>query len=173
MTRAIETKRLQDLVTVLGQLERLHEELAGLVRAKVDAMRRADMPALREHTELEQALVNRIQQREGLRRQLMDVIGEGLGLPARSARRLTVSQLVSRVPDRQREEILGAAEKLRAAVSRVARANHLAGAIACALVEHLRRVFAAVRPKCECGTAYTDEGAAVAQVGDRILEAIG
>jgi hypothetical protein len=173
MTREIETKRFRDLITVLGQLEQLHAELADLVRAKVDAMRRADIPALREHTESEQSLVNRIQQREGMRRQLMDVIGEGLGLPARSGRKLTVSQLVPRVPDRQREDILAAAEKLRAAVCGVAQANHLAGTIAGGLVDHLRRVFAAVKPQGARGTAYTGDGVAVTQGGDRIFEALG
>jgi hypothetical protein len=173
MTQEIEGKRLKDLVTVLGQLEQLHKELAALVRAKVDAMRRADVPALREHTESEQSLVNRIQQREGMRRQLMDVIGGGLGLPARSGRKLTVSQLVARVPDKQREDILAAAERLRAAVCGVAQANHLAGTIAGGLVDHLRRVFAAVKPKGERGTAYTGDGVAVAHGGDRIFEVVG
>ena len=173
MTRAIEPKRLRDLLTLLGQLEQLHDELAALVKAKVDAMKRADMRTLQQRTEQEQDLVKRIQEREGLRRQLMDVIGEQLGLSPRSARTLTVSQLVSRIPKEQQEAILESAERLRFSVSKVARANRVAGMVAHELVDHLRRVFAAVRPKGERGTGYTGEGAAVPQSENRIFEAVG
>ena len=173
MTRAIEPMRLRDLLTLLGQIERLHNELAVLVKAKVDAMKCADMRTLQQHTEQEQNLVKRIQEREGLRHQLMDVIGEQLGLSPRSARTLTVSQLVSRIPKRQQNVILESAERLKDAVSKVARANHVAGMVARELVDHLRRVFAAVRPKGEHGTGYTGEGEAAPQSGNRIFEAVG
>ena len=173
MTRAIEPKRLRDLLTLLGQLKQLHDELAVLVKAKVEAMKHADMRALQEHTEQERKLVERIQEREGLRRQLTDVIGEQLGFSPRSARTLTVSQLVSCVPEEQQEAIVESAQRLRSAVSKVAQANRVAGMVAGELVDHLGRVFAAVRPKAEPGTAYTSEGAVLSRPECRIFETVG
>jgi hypothetical protein len=173
MTQAIEPKRLKDLIRLLGQLQQLHEDLATIVKEKVEAMRRADMPTLQKQGERERRLVQRIQQREGLRHQLMDAIGEQLGLPPRAARALTVSQLVGKLPSAQRKGIPEAADHLRTAVSKVARANRVAGMVARELVDHLRRVFAAVRPKSDGDGGYTGHGAATARCENRIFEAVG
>ena len=173
MRLTIEPRRLSDLIRLLGQLEQLHSELTVLVQAKIEAMKRADMKTLQEHSEREQQLVKRIQEREGLRRQLMDVIGEQLGFPPRSARLMTVSQLASRVPEDQGKAILESADGLRAAVSNVARVNRIAGIVATELMGHLRQVFAAVAPRDEKGAAYTGDGAMVARKEKRIFETIG
>lgn len=173
MTRTVDPKRIRDLLTLLGRLEQLHDGLAASVKAKVDAIRRADMQALQQREEQERKSVEQIQQAEGLRRQLMDVIGEQLGLPPRAARAMSVSQLVLRVPKEQRQAILDATQSLRAAVSRVSEANRVAGIVARELADHLNRVFTAVRPSRERGTGYTGEGVPVARKENRIFEAVG
>lgn len=173
MTRAIDPKRHRDLLRMLRQLTKLHREIVSLVKAKLDAMKHADVQTLQQCVERERQLVERVQRCEGLRRQLMDVIGDQLGLARGVARRLTVSQLVSYVPKRQGEAILAATGELRNAVADLARVNRVAGVAADGLVKNLTHVFASVRPASGPGDAYTGEGVAPGRSGYRIFDAVG
>ena len=99
MGESIEPKQFRDLLGLLSELQRLHERLTQLGRAKLQALRQADTEAIRESAPVEQDVAGRIQQFEGFRRQLMDAIGESLGLPPRTARALPVSQLLPRLQE--------------------------------------------------------------------------
>lgn len=173
MARTVEPKRLADLNRLLGSLRKMQGQLLTLVQAKIDAMKRADIPTMRELSERERALARRLQEREGLRFQLMDAIGKELGLPAQKVRALPVSQLASRLPQQQQASLLDAAEKLRNVMSRVAQANRVAGAISREIVGHLKWVFASVKPQDEKPTGYSGDGALVAATDNRIFNAIG
>jgi hypothetical protein len=165
-------KQARSLVRLLWDLRALQERLLEVVEARIDAMKRADLGAMRELGEREEALTRKIYERDGLRRQLADTIGEALGAPARSGRSLTVRQLAARVGDAVRPELLDAAAGLRDAVLRVVRANRIAGIIACELVQHLRWVFASVRPAAH-PVGYSGAGAVVGPAGTRLFEAVG
>ncbi|MGB2986517.1 MAG: flagellar protein FlgN [Phycisphaerae bacterium] len=173
MTKAIEPKRLQDLLRLFSSLRKLQEHLLALVQSKIDAMRRADIPAMRELDERERAIAKRLHQREGLRRQLMDAIGEEMGLPPQTARALTVSQLASRLPGPQRPGLLNAAEKLREAASKATQVNRVAGVISREILNHLKWVFASVKPADGEPVGYAGDGALVAPAETRIFETVG
>lgn len=173
MKQEVDPKRLRDLVTLLNGLHRLHEQLLALVRSKIDAMRRADIPAMQDMSEQEQALTKRVDQHEGLRRQLMDKIGEQCGLPSRTARALSVSQLSSRLRDPERTALQQSAQQLRNIVAKVAQANRVAGAISREVLTHLQWVFASVRPADGRPLAYSGSGEPVAATDARILETVG
>ena len=173
MTRSVAPKRLRDLVRLLGSLQRLQGQLLTLVQSKIDAMKRADFSAMRDLNDQEQAVVKRLQEREGFRRQLADAIGEEVGLPPRSARALPVSQLAARLPEPERTDLLDAAGKLRRAVSRVVQANRVAGAVSREILNHLKWVFASVRPGEEKPVGYSGQGVAVGPCETRILETVG
>ena len=173
MTRPSGSKHVKDLVKLLHQLERLHDQLAVAVRSKLDAMRAADLTSLHAGGRKEQELVKRIHEREGLRRQIMDAIGDHLGMAPRTARLMTVSQLVERIPPEQGRPVGQAADALRNAVAAVARTNAIAGVVAKELVNHLRRVWAAVRPAGGDPVGYTDAGIPALGSSHRIFEALG
>ena len=173
MRRHVEPKYLRDLLRLLDGLQRLHGQLLTLIRSKIDAMRRAEISAMRELSEQEQTLARRLEEREGLRRQLMDAIGEQLGLPPRAARALSVSQLASRLPEGQRADLLDTAGKLREAVAKVAQANRVAGAISREILTHLKWVFASVRPADVRPVGYSGDGEAVGTLDARIFETVG
>jgi len=144
-----------------------------LIQSKNDAMKRADIPAMRDLNDQEQTVVKQLQERDGFRRQLMDAIGEELGLPPRSARALSVSQLASRLPEPARTNLLDAAGKLRRAVSQVVQANCVAGAVSREILNHLKWVFASVRPAEEKPVGYSGQGVPVGPCDTRILETVG
>lgn len=166
-------KGTTELVRLMDELTALHEQLLGAVCAKTEAMRRADMPAMRESGRQEQLLVERINERTGLRRQLMDMIGDQLGLPRKTARVITASQLAARLPESHRAALMAAAVRLKEAVAPVARANRMGSAIATRVVGHLKQVFASVTGAEGSAPAYSRTGG-VAQRRDAMLfEALG
>lgn len=173
MKQEIDPKRLRDLVTLLDGLHRSHEQLLALVRSKINAMRLADVSAMRDLAEQEQTLAKRVEQREGLRRQLMDKIGEQCGLSSQASRALSVSQIASRLCDPDRTALQQAAQKLRSIVTKLAQANRVAGAISREVLTHLEWVFASVRPAGGRALAYSGSGAPVAANDTRIFETVG
>jgi hypothetical protein len=84
-----------------------------------------------------------------------------------------VSQLAEHLPEAQREGLLNIAGKLRGVVSRLAQANRVAGVVSREIVNHLRWVFASVRPAGGQPVAYAGDGALVGPSEARIFEAVG
>ena len=173
MTRAVEPKRLKDLIKLMGGLQRLQERLLTLIRSKIDAMKRADAPAMRDLNDQERTVAKQLHERDGLRRQLMDAMGEEMGMPSGTARALSVSQLAARLPEPGRTTLLDAAGSLRKVMSRVAQVNRIAGAVSREILNHLKWVFASVRPAEGRPVGYSGDGAVVGSSQSRIFETVG
>lgn len=165
--------RVTDLIILLDKMCGLHVELLEAVQDKTDAMKRADIHAVREACDKERALVQRIHEREGLRRQLVDVIAPRLGIAEATVRTMSVSQLATHVLSPDSDKLNKTAIKLREVMERLARANNTAGVIARNLVGHLRWVFASVRPSDETPVCYLVDGAVVSRSDTKIFEAVG
>jgi len=173
MTTAISSRRLTDLLRLLAVLETLHQRLAKVLAAKLQAVRDADMHAAASLAPEEQAVASRIQEQDGLRRQLMDVIGVELGLPARAGRTLTISQLSSKVRDDQCVLLGKAADRLMREASRVASASRVLGQTCRGVLHHLEWVSASLRPRQDKPQGYSGAGRPVAPCDAKVFETIG
>lgn len=173
MTKTIEAKRLRDLLKLLDTLATMNEQLFTLIGSKIDAMKRADLHAMRDCGEQERDMVQRMQEREGMRRQLMDAIGEEWGLSSRSARALSVTQLASRLVDSQRTALCAAADRVRKAVFKVTQANRVAGVVSREILHHLKWIFASVRPRDEKPAGYAGDGVMVPSCNTPMFETVG
>ena len=173
MKKPVETKRFRDLLVLLSELRKLHENLLAICQSKLGAIKKADVKAMGELSGEEQEIARRIHEREGLRRQLMDAIGDSLGLPPRTARALPVSQLAGRVPRAQAAALKEAAAKLGEAVLRVARVNRVIGAVSRGVLGHLGRVLESVGAASENSPGYSVDGKAVTVSQTQIFEAVG
>ena len=173
MKETIKPTLLRDLLSLLGDIETLHGELLGSINGKVEAMRKNDHAVMRELGKREHSLVATIHEREGLRRQLMDVIGKEAGWPARTARGLSTSQLASRLSEPQRSQLIDAGNRLRQVVSRVARTNRVAGQIAGRILNHLQWVFASVKPRGENPVGYTGSGGLMDTSTTLVFDTVG
>jgi hypothetical protein len=173
MSRNVENRRCTELIRLLAGLRDLQQRLAATVEAKLAAMKCADLAKMSELSVQEQNLVRQIQEREGLRRQLLDAIGEQWGLPPRSARVMTVSQLAQRLDHPVRFELMAEAEALRSAVLRVARLNRIVGVASREVLDHMNWILSAVRPVLDGRFAYGRGGVPVAPADSGILEVVG
>ena len=172
-TTARTPKRLKDLLRVLDGMCELHERLGEAVRAKLDAIGRADVDAMQEASDREQALCSRLSEREGLRKQLMDLVGVEIGLGERDGRSLTVTELCARLERDSRDELKRSADALRKTVADVAQANRACEVSTRALLHHLHWVFASVRPKGDPPIGYSGAGRAVSDIGTQLVDTVG
>ncbi|HNQ24459.1 MAG TPA: flagellar export chaperone FlgN [Phycisphaerae bacterium] len=168
-----ERQRLADLRQLLETLRGLHQQLLETIERKLAAMRRADFEALRVATMQEQQLVHSIQEREGLRRQLADLLGQQLGLPARGGRTLTVAQLAECLAGPARQGLLETADALRAVMNQVVQVNRSAEAVTRRMLEHFEAIFASLAGLHGPAGAYAGNGGAVGVGTQRILETVG
>ena len=166
-------RRCRDLVRLLDELTEQHTELLSAVEGQVEAMSRADGEGMRVAGQRAQSLTQRISTQEGLRRQLMDVIGMELGLVGGRGRGLTAGQLAERIAGPARQTLEAAAERLGEVIGRVARANQVSASVVGGVLGHLKEVFATITRDCSEGTSYAGDGESVAPGGMRILEAVG
>lgn len=167
------TTRVRDLVRLLDQMRSLYEQMFTVIDAKLSAMRRSDVAAMTHSGTQERVLSDRLGEREGLRKQLMDAVGEEIGPAGRSGRRLTVSQLANRLNEQDRVALLAAADRLRREVAKVSQANRVAGVVAREVVNHLQWVFAAVRPGAEEPSGYSKSGVVVSRMAGPMFDTIG
>lgn len=167
MSQGNAPRTIQELVTLMSGLETMYGELTQLLEAKVEAMRRADVEGMSQLGAKEIALTQRMHERDTLRKQVLERIGKSIGLNNARSRTLTVSQLTTHLDEPQRATLMDAAKRLRTAVFRSARVNRLAGAVARDVLEHMRWVFASVRPKGQASGDYSG-----ARIEHRILDAV-
>lgn len=168
-----ESSRLKDLLRLLDVVRGLYETLEKVIVAKIDAIRRADVPAMQAALDDERTLTERLREREGLRRQLMDAIGNDLGLPHGAGRTLTVSRMAAKMAESPGAALRECADALRRATARTAQANRVAAVITRELVSHMQWVFASVRPAGGQPAVYTDCGKMMPMSGTVLLETVG
>lgn len=164
---------ITELIRLLDALRLQQQQLLDCIESKLDAVRQADVPALQELHRKEAALVSRLRERDGLRRQLMDRIGCELGWPVGAGRGLHISKLASRVTEPERAQLLDAAKELRDVAFAVQRANRVVGTVSRELLNHLGSVFASVVPKDASPAGYSGDGAVVCRSDLRLFEAVG
>jgi hypothetical protein len=165
--------RVDDLVHLLDGLTQLHDELLTVVHDKLDQMRAGSIEGMQTCAQREEALVACIAEQEGLRKQLLDVIGRGFGAAPQRARNWTASELADRLIEPQRGVLLEAARRLRTSIAEVARANRMAGLVAQEVLKHFRHIFTAVAGGSATQPAgYSPRGDVVSVINRALFDAV-
>ncbi|MCH7700170.1 MAG: flagellar export chaperone FlgN [Planctomycetes bacterium] len=173
MNDAAAHREANALAQILDQLSALHASMTEVISRKIEQMRRADMEGMRDSAAKEQALLERINERDGLRRQVTDRLGKSLGMSAGRVRAMTARQLAEKIGPPVGDQILGAAQTLRVTLNKLAVTNRTAGAISGKIVEHLHGVFAAMSGADADGAEY-ERGGRVGMTSRRqLFEAVG
>lgn len=149
---------LGDLLIVLERLEGLHRDLCQTLTEKLKHIRRSDQSGIFACTDREQAIVSRVAQQEGLRKQLMERIGRGYGMGREAARALSARKLAERVEEPVRSDLTHRADKLQDTLTDVERINGIVKRVSIEILTHLREAFAAITPIDEPGGEYTERG---------------
>ena len=167
------TKRLNDLIRLLEQTRDIYEQLLQTIQTKIDAMRHADLNEMREQTLQEHALAKLLHEREGLRCQIMELIGIELHMSASQARAMTMSDLSKSVSKSDAKRLMEISGTLRDTVTRVAQANRVAGTTTREILNHLKWVMDSVKPKDDQPINYTDDGTIAPSHDTKLFEVVG
>jgi len=169
---AIES-RVGDLVVLLGDLKEVHEELLAVIQQKLAAMRRADTEALNSCLAREQFLTDRIRQREGLRQQLVQLIGRELGLSSEQVQGLSLRELAERVDEPRRGQLLALSACIRETLGAIDAANRVAALVTGEMLKHYRQVYSAMARSGPSMGTYSSRGQLAADRPAQVFEAVG
>jgi len=170
---ATNEQRMAQVATVLGELKRLHGELGFVVQQKLDAMRKADTDAIHAATAREEFLAQRIREQEGLRRQILQLIGEANGMPAARARAMTIRELAELAAEPLRSRLLAAGAALRETVVETAERNRVAAIVSQEMLKHFRQVYQVMARTNGVQGGYSWTGRAETRPGMAVFEAVG
>ncbi|MCK6456882.1 MAG: flagellar protein FlgN [Phycisphaerae bacterium] len=159
------------LAELLRGLTSLQEELTTVLESKLDAMRRADTPAMQSATAHERRLLDRLTQLDIERHAIVARAAEALGLPDRAG--LTVRRVAESCGEPDRSRLLVLAEGLRQKMLRVAELNRVIALVTGEMLAHYRTVFTAMARGGEDSGGYSHRGRPQSAAAVRVLDAVG
>lgn len=165
--------QLRDLIRLMGDLSTLHGELAMHMRNKLDAIKRADSDQVRSITARETTLAGRVQEREGLRRQLTDRIAEALGFEKGAGRSLRLNALAEKLPEPRRSQLLVVAAGLREKVREIESLNRTSELVTRTMLRHLSDVMQVMTAGLGNGDVYGHTGQRQPPRAANVFEAVG
>ncbi len=168
-----ESSRINALVGLLNEIADMHAELLASIDRKIEAMRSADTERIRDAMMNEKQIVDRINEREGLRKQLTVNIARSFGVGAERVRRMSAKQLAERFAGPDSVRIDRAVERMRELTGQIGRRNHVAQLISQNILRHMRIVFASMTAPANGGVAYSPDGHANATTNERIFDLVG
>ncbi len=171
--RITPTTRIEDLLTLMQRMEALYKQLVGLIRDKLDRMKKADLSAIAEIDRRAEQVTRQIDEQNGLRRQLMERIGKSFGIDPATARSLTAGKLAERVAEPIRTKLQDRALSLRIAILETQRANKITQNVTQDVLRHLRVVFDAFTTTDAPTGEYTDNGRSAKPKHRELFEVIG
>ena len=166
-------KHVNDLLVLLNTLRGLYAKFGSLMDAKLAAMRTAEMDSVQSLQTQERKLTERIAERNGLRRQLMDRIAEDLDMPRSASRAMTLSGLAARMQDPLRARLLVAAGELRETVQRTEQKSEKVALVSRLMLQHMQKVFEAMAEFSENKGVYGARGETLCDRGEALFQAIG
>jgi hypothetical protein len=162
-----------DLIRLLTDLREQYAELAMHVGNKLEAMRRADVDRIHAITAREMVLASRGSEREGLRRQIAQRLGEALGIDRERSRTMRVAELAGYLREPLRSQLLGVAAGLRAKLEEVGRVHKVNSLVAQQMLRHLGEVVRAMTSGGEGGELYSVRGRRHTARAANVFEAVG
>jgi hypothetical protein len=142
----------QELEVLLTDLLAHHEQMLAHSRRHADALRRADLPALRRAIEDQQTLGRRIIDLESRRARL---VAAALGPRAAQT---PLSALAMRLPPGPRERVLALAERLKAVLQSVLEAQRVVARASESLMGHMQGLMQQVARKLSHAGTYDRPG---------------
>lgn len=165
--------RSGNLVTLMGDLKKLHDEMLSVIQQKLNAMRRADTDALNSCVARERFLAERVQKQEGLRRQLVQILWKELGLPSEQSSGLGLRDLAERLPEPRRGQLLVLGEELRELIGKIDNANKVVALVTGEMLKHFRHVHSAMARSGPSTGRYAANGQIAVERPTQVFDAVG
>ncbi len=168
MPKASGDSRIGELVNLLGQLRDLYVDMQNILNAKLEAMKKADSDRLNDLVGRERGLVERIRERDGLRKQLVMLVCGEIGLGRKTAATITLTELAARIKEPRRGHLLSLSQSLREVVTKVGETNRVIATVSDVMLKHFSKVHEAKTMSPEDPGVYSAKGIS-SRGGGRIM----
>lgn len=165
--------RIGELVNLLGQLRDHYMNMQDILNGKLDAMRRADSDKLNELVGIERGLVERIRERDGLRKQLVAMVCGEIGLGDDVAGTITLTELAARIKEPRRGHLLSLSQSLKEVVTKVGETNRVIATVSDVMLKHFGKIHEAMTMSPEDPGLYSAKGVSSRGGGRAMFCAVG
>lgn len=163
----------RDLIRLVGEIAELQRELASLMRNRLDAVRRADTERMQAFTLREGELLNRANEREGLRRQVVRQLLVQLARDPEQHGGSKLTELAEFLPEPRRSELLAAAAGLRRKLEDVEQVRVTSALVTEEMLKHIGEVLTVARGGGRALDLYSSTGRCNTPTPANVFEAVG
>jgi len=164
---------VRELVRLISDMTHLHDDLAGQMRDKLDAIRQADSDRIEAITARESKLAGRLAEREGLRRQLTRRIVNGLGLDGQVDETIRLTALAEYLDEPRRSQLLVSAMGLKEKAEHIERLVATTKQVTEAMLEHMQEIFTVMTSGGPTNGGYSRVGRRENAKAASVFEAVG
>jgi len=173
VARPSEDNLKRDLIRLVGGIADVQGELASLMRERLDAVRRADTERMQEITSREGKLLDRANEREGLRRQVVRQLLVQLGRDPEQHSGITLTELAEFLPEPRRSELLAAAAGLRRKLEDIEQVRVASALVTEEMLKHVGEVLSVARGGGRRLDLYSPSGRFNTLTPANVFEAVG
>lgn len=165
--------RLRDFNVLLTDLLRLHEELVVVIQKKLVVMRQSEVNNIYECLRAEEDLVRRIHDKEHLRRRLVALIAEDLGITDAMGGEVSAATLIKHLAPPTKLRTAALAGQLSHIMREVAKVNGVVARFAREMLQHYRGIFQQVTESINEISTYALGGQVQSNVRAQVVDATG
>ncbi len=159
------------LMALLEEMLVLHDELAVVLRSKLEAMKRSNVGGMQSAAAREGHLVRKMAELD--RRRVGVMAGLGSALEAGSGKGLTISRMAEGVGTAERERLLAMSAGLQQRIRAVAELHRVITIVSAEMLAHFRSVFTVMTRAGDEAGIYTRRGRMESKGSMRVLDAVG
>ena len=174
MSAAPSTTPVDRLAAILEELAARQTELHGVIRGKLDAMRRADVEGMIAASHREGELVNEVTLLDAQRREIAAELCAEIGIHSvERGRPASLRRIAARLGAVDRPRIIKLADLLRERMLKVAEANRVVELVSREMLAFFKAVFTAIVKDDATPRLYSACGEIGTPPGARVLDAVG
>ena len=160
----------RDLARLLSDMTGMYGELAMHMHDKLEAMKKADTERMTSITAREMTLTDRLAERHGLRRQIMRLLQQELGLGTAPMR---VTALADHLPEPRRSQLITVAAGLKKQLASMEHIRLTSTLVTQQMLKHLDEVLSVMTAGAPGSDLYGRSGARQQSSVAHVFEAVG
>jgi hypothetical protein len=166
------TQLTDQLADVLERLIQLHEVMHDGIRAKLEAMRRADVEAMLTGARIEGEIADQVELLSAERLRVVSSLCTSLKLPVAPAA-ASLRMLASRLEGVERDRLLRLAARLREEMVKVGEANRTVEFVCREMLLHFKTLFTCMVRGADAPEIYHRDGDLGGVCAPAVLDAVG
>jgi len=159
------------LMALLDEMLVLHDELAVVLRSKLEAMKKSNVGGMQSAAAREGLLVRKMAELDRRRGEVMASLGSAMGTG--TGKGLTISRVAEEVEEADRERLLARSAGLQQRIRAVAELHRVITIVSAEMLAHFRSVLTVMTRAGDDSGTYSRRGRMESRTSMRVLDAVG